>query len=71
MAILRMVNSIRPYDWGSATEIPRLTGIENPNAEPMAELWMGAHPGAPSGVRLDGDSESLPVYLSRDVEGVL
>ncbi|NBF40350.1 MAG: mannose-6-phosphate isomerase, class I [Spirochaetes bacterium] len=69
--MLRMVNSIRPYDWGSTTEIPRLTGVENPTGQPMAELWMGAHPGAPSAVRLEGESQSLPDYLSRDVERAL
>lgn len=71
MAILRMVNTIRPYDWGSTTEIPRLTGIENPSGQPMAELWMGAHPGAPSTVRLEGESHPLPDYLSRDAERTL
>jgi mannose-6-phosphate isomerase len=71
MAILRMVNSIRPYDWGSTTEIPRLTGIENPSGQPMAELWMGAHPGAPSTVQLEEGSHPLPDYLSRDVERAL
>jgi mannose-6-phosphate isomerase len=71
MAILRMVNAIRPYDWGSTTGIPRLTGIENPSGRPMAELWMGAHPGAPSTVRLEGESHPLPDYLSRDAERAL
>lgn len=40
-------NTIRPYAWGSTTAIPRLLGTE-PTGEPQAELWMGAHPGAPS-----------------------
>jgi mannose-6-phosphate isomerase len=43
----RLVNTIRTYAWGSATAIPRLLGTE-PTGEPQAELWMGAHPGAPS-----------------------
>ena len=40
-------NTIRPYAWGSTTAIPRLLGVE-PSGEPQAEMWMGAHPGAPS-----------------------
>ncbi|MCZ9344895.1 mannose-6-phosphate isomerase, class I, partial [Streptomyces sp. TRM76130] len=33
--------------WGSTTAIPALLGTE-PTGEPQAEMWMGAHPGAPS-----------------------
>ncbi|GGZ17220.1 mannose-6-phosphate isomerase, class I [Streptomyces poonensis] len=43
----RLENTIRPYAWGSTTAIPRLRGVE-PTGEPQAEMWMGAHPGAPS-----------------------
>ncbi|MES4892886.1 mannose-6-phosphate isomerase, class I [Streptomyces sp. NPDC096012] len=43
----RLDNSIRPYAWGSTTAIPHLLGVE-PTGEPQAEMWMGAHPGAPS-----------------------
>ncbi|MEU0073030.1 mannose-6-phosphate isomerase, class I [Streptomyces sp. NPDC006332] len=46
----RLDNTIRPYAWGSATAIPRLLGVE-PTGEPQAEMWMGAHPGAPSRTR--------------------
>jgi mannose-6-phosphate isomerase len=43
----RLDNTVRPYAWGSTTALPGLLGIE-PTGEPQAELWMGAHPGAPS-----------------------
>jgi mannose-6-phosphate isomerase len=43
----RLDNTIRPYAWGSTTAIPHLLGTE-PTGEPQAEMWMGAHPGAPS-----------------------
>jgi mannose-6-phosphate isomerase len=43
----RLDNTIRPYAWGSPTAIPSLLGVE-PTGEPQAEMWMGAHPGAPS-----------------------
>ncbi|MFD7710931.1 mannose-6-phosphate isomerase, class I [Streptomyces sp. NPDC059785] len=43
----RLDNTIRPYAWGSTTAIPGLLGVE-PTGEPQAEMWMGAHPGAPS-----------------------
>ncbi|GAA4964114.1 mannose-6-phosphate isomerase [Nonomuraea thailandensis] len=44
---MRLATTIRPYDWGSVTALPELFGTE-PTGEPQAELWMGAHPGAPS-----------------------
>ncbi|MEO3754373.1 mannose-6-phosphate isomerase, class I [Streptomyces sp. B6B3] len=55
----RLENTIRPYAWGSTTALPELMGAE-PTGEPQAELWMGAHPGAPSLV----DRGSGPVSLT-------
>ncbi|MCW5253835.1 MULTISPECIES: mannose-6-phosphate isomerase, class I [unclassified Streptomyces] len=43
----RLDNTVRPYAWGSTTALPALLGTE-PTGEPQAEMWMGAHPGAPS-----------------------
>lgn len=48
MALLKMRNVIQHYAWGSATALPELLGIPNPEEEPIAEIWMGAHPKAPS-----------------------
>ncbi|WP_330175532.1 mannose-6-phosphate isomerase, class I [Streptomyces sp. NBC_01498] len=45
----RLSNTVRPYAWGSTTLIPELLGTA-PTGEPQAEMWMGAHPGAPSRV---------------------
>src|SRR6266516_693746 len=48
MDLLRPV--IRPYPWGTRTAIAELQGRPVPAPGPEAELWMGAHPSAPSGV---------------------
>lgn len=40
--IIRISSSPQPYDWGSTTAIPNLLGVE-PNGQPQAELWFGAH----------------------------
>ncbi len=45
---------IQPYAWGSHTAIAELQGRPAPTPGPEAELWMGAHPSAPSGVTLPG-----------------
>ena len=39
---------IRPYPWGTRTVIAELQGRPVPAPGPEAELWMGAHPSAPS-----------------------
>ena len=41
---------IRDYDWGTRHAIAELQGRLVPAPGPEAELWMGAHPTAPSGV---------------------
>jgi mannose-6-phosphate isomerase len=50
-----MVNQIRHYAWGSRYDIAAIQGRPTPSAGPEAELWLGAHPQAPSElVRPDG-----------------
>ncbi len=41
---------VRPYAWGSRHAIAELQGRPVPAPGPEAELWMGAHPSAPSAV---------------------
>jgi mannose-6-phosphate isomerase len=52
-------NVIQPYAWGSRTAIASLMGRPTPSPTPEAELWMGAHPGAPSRVKTGGATASL------------
>ncbi len=42
-----MKNPLLNYDWGSTTLIPEVFG-QMPDGKPQAEVWMGAHPKAPS-----------------------
>ncbi|MFJ6436555.1 mannose-6-phosphate isomerase, class I [Streptomyces sp. NPDC091416] len=51
----RLSNTVRPYAWGSTTLIPALLGVA-PTGEPQAEMWMGAHPGAPSRITRTGSA---------------
>src|SRR5262249_44974503 len=41
---------VKPYPWGTHDAIADLQGRPVPAPGPEAELWMGAHPSAPSGV---------------------
>ncbi|MFN2271768.1 MAG: mannose-6-phosphate isomerase, class I, partial [Anaerolineae bacterium] len=57
-----LANQIQPYAWGTRGQdafIPRLLGIAAESDKPYAELWMGAHPSAPSQVVIDGVPISL------------
>jgi mannose-6-phosphate isomerase len=62
----RLTGVIQPYAWGSRTAIPEFLGVE-PTGEPQAELWLGAHPLAPSTV----DGEPLDKVVAQDPVGVV
>lgn len=48
MPIYALDNTIQKYAWGSKIDLPGFLGRDNEAGEPWAELWMGAHPKAPS-----------------------
>lgn len=57
-------NSIQTYAWGSLDGIPEITGMKNIARQPMAEMWMGAHPGSPSKITVDGGSQPLDRFIA-------
>jgi mannose-6-phosphate isomerase len=64
-------NTIRDYAWGSPEAIPELLG-KPVTGEPAAELWMGAHSGAPSKV-FGGpeDGATLDTLIDEDAADLL
>jgi mannose-6-phosphate isomerase len=64
-------NTIRDYAWGSPDAIQHLLG-QPVTGEPAAELWMGAHPGAPSKV-FGGpeDGANLDALITEDAVDLL
>jgi len=53
-----LYNRIQNYDWGTKNEsafIPHLIGAEIEPDKPYAELWIGAHPKAPSEIEISGE----------------
>ncbi|KAB3522972.1 mannose-6-phosphate isomerase, class I [Corynebacterium sp. zg254] len=58
---------IRTYAWGSHTALAELMGRPAPTEQPEAELWLGAHPAAPSRV---GDTD-LQQLIAADPQGQL
>ncbi|TCK20542.1 mannose-6-phosphate isomerase, class I [Pseudonocardia endophytica] len=63
-------NPVRAYAWGSRTVIAELLGQPVPSPHPQAEMWLGAHPAAPSRLRRD-DAPSLDDVVRADPAGVL
>ena len=64
MDLLRPV--VRPYAWGSRYGIATLQGRPVPSAGPEAELWMGAHPSAPSGLERNQQQTTLDAVIAAD-----
>ena len=52
--------SVQHYSWGGTAYLPALLNIENPNHEPFAEYWLGAHDKAPSFIETNND-ETIPL----------
>lgn len=71
IGISRLINRVQEYAWGSMTVIPELLGTPSPAPKPQAELWMGAHPRAPSEILVDGQNVSLIDIINNDPEGLL
>ncbi len=67
---LRLENQIQDYPWGSETAIQQLLG-EDQAGTPWAELWMGAHPKAPSAVMVNNEKAPLNVLLNRFPKEIL
>jgi mannose-6-phosphate isomerase len=64
-------NTVQEYAWGSYTAIPELLGNDSPANTPQAELWMGAHPKAPSKVKLNGEWMSLMKLIEKNPKDIL
>ena len=69
--IYRLDTTIQDYPWGSKRAIVELLGIPNPGGKPMAELWMGAHPKAPSRVSVDGKTCTLDRFIEEHPDRAL
>lgn len=64
-------NTIQDYAWGSTEALAELYGMDNGSGRPMAELWMGAHPKAPSRVVSGAEEIGLDEYIARDPKAAL
>lgn len=61
-----MSNTIQNYAWGSIDSFSQLFDIANPQQQPQAELWMGAHPNGCSQVDYQGQKIRLSDLIASD-----
>ncbi|EMK6583567.1 mannose-6-phosphate isomerase, class I [Vibrio parahaemolyticus] len=66
--IYTLKNPIKNFPWGSRTAICDYFGIENPTSDHQAELWMGAHPLASSGISVNGGDVRLCDAIAQNPE---
>ena len=57
--IFPLKNKIQNYAWGSHEVLGRMRGVPVPTEKPEAEVWVGAHPAAPSEATVDGSVSPL------------
>ncbi|EDH9568369.1 mannose-6-phosphate isomerase, partial [Salmonella enterica subsp. enterica serovar Tennessee] len=68
----KLINSVQDYAWGSKTALTELYGIANPQQQPMAELWMGAHPKSSSRITTaNGETVSLRDAIEKNKTAML
>jgi len=70
----RLINPVQNYAWGARGQqalIPRLLGIEPAEDQSYAELWIGAHPKAPSRVKYDHNQIFLNQLIARYPQAIL
>lgn len=68
---LWLKNSLQHYEWGTTDVLPWLLGIANPEQQPQAEVWVGAHPKAPSEVIFPEGSVMLDKLIDSQPHAVL
>jgi len=67
-------NTIQHYAWGAqngSAFIPKLLGVPAEPGVPYAEMWMGAHPTAPSSVVTESGRVPLDAWIARNPEAIL
>lgn len=64
----KLINTIQHYEWGSKNEeafIPQFLGVNPERDKPYAELWIGAHPKAPSKIQMGNSETTLNDFIEK------
>lgn len=63
-SLFALRGAVQHYEWGGYDFIPALLNLDNAARQPFAELWIGAHPKAPSSAVLPRGERPLPELLA-------
>lgn len=69
--LIKLSNQIQNYAWGSHTTLASMRGLSVPSQKPEAEVWVGAHPSAPSTVHASSGDIALDRLVAESPERVL
>ncbi len=67
----RLNGVVQHYSWGGNTLLPALLNQTESGDKPFAEYWMGAHPSAPSVIRVDEQPVSLQQMIQEHPDELL
>ena len=68
--VYKLKGVVQHYSWGGYSFIPNLLGKNNPDHQPFAEYWLGAHPNYPAQIE-DGQIKTLDRLIQINPEVVL
>jgi mannose-6-phosphate isomerase class I len=69
--VLRLVCGVQHYEWGDPRAIPAILGRPNPQGQPVAELWAGAHPDLPAQAIVKGVQVPLDLLMRDAAKEIL
>jgi len=70
----KLFNKVQNYDWGTKNEdafIPKFLGLNPVKDLPYGELWIGAHPKAPSEIEIEGTKYPLNLVIDNFPQEIL
>ncbi|PID65652.1 MAG: mannose-6-phosphate isomerase, class I [Gammaproteobacteria bacterium] len=67
----RLYNQIKDYAWGSHSAMAALFGLPNPDNQPQAEMWLGAHPAGCSAIITDNGPVGLDDFIRTNPGNIL
>ncbi|PKN73043.1 MAG: mannose-6-phosphate isomerase, class I [Candidatus Cloacimonetes bacterium HGW-Cloacimonetes-3] len=67
----RLLPTFQTYSWGDDSFIQNLCSLEDREGTPLAEMWLGAHPKAPSTIQLAEKHIPLHSYIAANPAVIL
>jgi mannose-6-phosphate isomerase len=70
--LFKLLGKVQHYSWGGRTFLPKLLRLNNPDNEPFAEYWLGAHDKASAELIIaEGEKTKLNEYIRSNATATL